>query len=134
MPHGGSHGCPKCIIDCGRLIAAARLVGSAFPNLQAAATYLADVVTFDMRGIENGADQIPPERYEEVRAWSELDCHRAAELERWIAETDWQAASDGVDTLMRWAREHRLFATGLFGGEYDGPYTIDVINGISKQA
>lgn len=123
MPHDG---CPKCIIDGGRFAAAARRLAALHETLAPAAIYLADIVTADTLAVTSGYSDIPEYRHEELRAFAELDCHRAAFIETLPEPID-------PTTLMEWAHEHRLFVTGLFGGEYEGEYEIDVMDGIKKK-
>jgi hypothetical protein len=129
--------CAKVLTDGGRFASAAELLANEYGQnhpVYGPAMYLAGIVRADVAALIHAESDnaVPVEREEELRAWSELDCHRAAALEEWATERN---ANDGVlrRRLLSWAHEHRLFFTGLFGGEYKGPYKIDVIGGIEKQ-
>jgi hypothetical protein len=128
--------CPACkiILDGGRFAAAARSVAGR-TNIQSEvvveATYLADIVLTTtnavMHGIRSGA--LTPEQIDEAHAWSELQCHRAAQLE---ASRPLETFDNGR-LLRRWATEDRLHATALAGGEYSGAWEVDGTSGIRKK-
>lgn len=139
--------CPPCkiIIDGGRFAAAARwLVHHVYrvmaadqserdiaQEVAAAATYLADVVSANEEAISRGIKMrlFDAERIDQAHAWSELQCHRAQAIEDAIRAHKIIPA----ETLYLWAKEDRLHATMLAGGEYHGGWTVNGTDGITKK-
>lgn len=122
-------------------------VGSVHP-LYAPARYLAAIVTGSaaaiLQGVNSGA--LTPEQIDEAHAWSELNCHRAAEIRGWVDSV--ATSGDGLVSpflnlagslnkargLMRsWAEEDRLFTTHLIGGEYEGGWLVHGTSHIERK-
>jgi hypothetical protein len=80
MPHGHESGefCPVCkiLIDCGGAITAATLA------LAAASQFLQKE---GEHGIMTGV--FDEDQIEELSAWSQLQCNRAALIQKWATET-----------------------------------------------
>lgn len=97
--------CPPCKIILDE--------GGAIP---AAAAGLAQMSEAAARAILHGVEigSINEEQLDEAHAFSELLCHRAA--------------------LMRqWTEEIRTFTTKLIGGEYQGNFIVDGVDGIRRK-
>lgn len=97
--------CPPCkiILDDGGVVVAA---ANAYAEMGRAA---AQAIT---AGITHG--RLSPEQIDEAHAFSELQCHRAA-------------------LIRAWTEELRLHTTKIIGGEYDGGYIVDGVDGIRKK-
>lgn len=106
----GGQGCPKCVIDGGRLAGAAKALAT-----QAHANAKADDAA--MRGGKLTTDQ-----QERLRALSEYDCKLAAFIEERTAYI--RLARVGTDGNGE---------AGLYGGEYEGLFVIDVATGIKRK-
>jgi len=106
--------------------------------LYAPARYLAHIAAWGAAAILYGitTDAIGEEQQDEAHAWSELNCHRAAEI-RALANSIAQEQALARDTwrsrLLTWAEEDRLFSTRLIGGEYSGAWIVDGVQGIRRK-
>jgi hypothetical protein len=129
--------CPACkiIIDHpGALAAAARLLARTNMEFENAALYLADIATASADAITRLRGSLSAAEMDEAHAFSELGCHRAAVIraETGLFPNDSQAQSNlSEETLLQWAEELRLHTTKLVGGEYEGAWTVDGVNGIT---
>lgn len=99
--------CRKCIIDGGALESAA--TGLA---IQARANAASDSLPHD---------DLTPEQAEKIRALSEYDCKLAKFIRGRTAYI--RLARVGTDDN----GQH-----GVYGGEYDGGYTVDPVTGITE--
>lgn len=135
MTHIAGHThCPKCIIDDGRLAAAARLFSrkTKDENARAEAMHLADVAEAVRRATEAAfvLELVDEATGDELHAMSELSCHRAAALRAWARE----GGHDPRPSLIaKWADELAEHTTRLLGGEYEGAWTVDGTSGIRKR-
>lgn len=146
MGHAPGHpqqDCPPCkiIIDGGRYAGSARWlseVADADGNwpLARAARYLATVVAANEAAITRAIRErvFDPERIDQAHAWSELQCHRAQAIERFIIDSHAPNVLEiNFGLLYMWATEDRLHATNLVGGEYHGAWEVNGTEGITKK-
>lgn len=145
MPDGQCDpACIKIIIDTGgRLAAAGHLFADHGCGLSAGAAaagrYLARIAEADARALVTAikSGHVTKEKLDEAHAWSELNCHRAAEIESWCVGSAMTRGEslERATLLFGWAGEDRIFTTRLAGGgEYSGPWIIDGTKGISFPA
>lgn len=129
--------CPKCIIDDGRLAAAARFFARRMSDSQTRdeALHLADVADA-VRAATAWAferETVTEEQADELHAMSELSCHRAALLRK-LARGQELLPAKVHQLLAKWADELADHSTGLLGGEYKGAWTVDGTTGISRKS
>lgn len=93
--------CPKCVIDTGGALpsAAAGLL------LQSMANERADADAWP---------ELDADKRDELKALSELDCHRAA-------------------MIRKWTEDSRLARTKIYGGEYHGNFEVNGVDGITRR-
>lgn len=128
--------CPKCVIDDGRLAAAARLFSRRTKDEEASAEalHLADVAEAVGRATECAfrLNLIDEKTGDELHAMSELSCHRAAMLRGWARGIS-MAGGWSPAILAKWADELATHTTALLGGEYHGAFEVVGTEGIRKR-
>lgn len=143
--------CPPCKIlldDPGRLAASANLLADVLGPAHAlypTARYLAASVAASGAAILRAIDMgiLSEADIDKAHAFSELNCHRAAQLRKWagwrgskakiIGNPDGNVARTALLLMELWADEDSDFTTALIGGEYDGGWIVDGTTGIRRK-